>query len=62
LAVKSPCCSCKGPRFGSQLRKKEKEKKNFWAGEMAQQLRALAALPEVLSSIYSNHMMGLNHV
>jgi hypothetical protein len=28
------------------------------AGEMAQQLRALTALPEVLSSIPSNHMMG----
>ena len=27
-----------------------------WAGEMAQQLRALAALPEVLSSIPSNHL------
>jgi hypothetical protein len=30
-----------------------------WAGEMAQQLRALAALPEILSSIPSNHMVDL---
>jgi hypothetical protein len=32
------------------------------AGEMAQQLRALIALPEVLSSIPSNHMMAHNHL
>ena len=31
------------------------------AGEMAQQLRALTALPEVLSSIPSNHMVH-NHL
>jgi hypothetical protein len=29
---------------------------NFWAGEMAQQLRALTALPKVLSSNPSSHM------
>jgi hypothetical protein len=33
-----------------------------WAGEMAQLLRALAALPEVLSSIPSNHMVAHNHL
>jgi hypothetical protein len=32
------------------------------AGEMAQWLRALTALPEVLSSIPSNHMMAHNHL
>jgi hypothetical protein len=32
------------------------------AGEMAQRLRALAALPEVLSSIPSNHMVAHNHL
>jgi hypothetical protein len=32
------------------------------AREMAQQLRALAALPEVLSSIPSNHMVAHNHL
>jgi hypothetical protein len=29
---------------------------------MAQQLRALAALPEVMSSISSNHMVVHNHL
>jgi hypothetical protein len=33
-----------------------------WAGEMAQWLRALTALPEVLSSIPSNHMVAHNHL
>jgi hypothetical protein len=33
-----------------------------WAGEMAQQLRAPSALPEVLSSIPSNHMVDFNHL
>jgi hypothetical protein len=31
-------------------------------GEMAQQLRALTALPQVLSSIPSNHMVAHNHL
>jgi len=34
----------------------------FRAGEMAQGLRALSALPQVLSSIPSNHMVGHNHL
>jgi hypothetical protein len=33
----------------------------MWAGEMAQRLRALAALLEILSSIPSKHMMAQNH-
>jgi hypothetical protein len=32
------------------------------AGEMAQRLRALAALLEVLSSIPSNHMLAHNYL
>jgi len=32
------------------------------AGEMAQWLKALTALPEVLSSIPSNHMVAHNHL
>jgi hypothetical protein len=36
--------------------------KNLGAGEMAQWLRALTALPEVLSSIPSNHMVAHNHL
>jgi hypothetical protein len=31
-------------------------------GEMAQRLRALTALPKVLSSIPSNHMVAHNHL
>jgi hypothetical protein len=38
------------------------EKAELWAGEMAQQLRALTALPEVQSSIPSNHMVAHNHL
>jgi hypothetical protein len=34
----------------------------FVAGEMAQWLRALNALPEVLSSIPSNHMVAHNYL
>jgi hypothetical protein len=34
----------------------------FWAGEMAQRLRTLTSLPEVLSSIPSNHMVAHNHL
>jgi hypothetical protein len=37
-------------------------KKNVGAGEMAQRLRALTALSEVLSSIPSNHMVAHNHL
>jgi hypothetical protein len=32
------------------------------AGEMAQWLTALTALPEVLNSILSNHMVAHNHL
>ena len=32
------------------------------AGEMAQWLRVLTVLPEVLSSIASNHMVAPNHL
>jgi hypothetical protein len=32
------------------------------AGEMAQRLRAVAALPEVLSSSPSNYMVAYNHL
>jgi hypothetical protein len=40
----------------------EREPNIYMAGEMAQQLRALTALPEVLSSIPSNHMVAHNHL
>ena len=32
------------------------------AGEIAQRLRALTALPKVLSSNLSNHMVAHNHL
>jgi hypothetical protein len=38
------------------------ENRNMGSGEMAQWLRALTALPEVLSSIPSNHMVAHNHL
>ena len=34
----------------------------YGAEEMAQQLRALTALPEVLSSIPNNHMVAHNQL
>jgi hypothetical protein len=34
----------------------------YGAGEMAQRLKALTALPEVLSSIPSNHMVAHSHL
>jgi hypothetical protein len=37
-------------------------KKKSGPGEMAQRLGALTALPEVLSSIPSNHMVTHNHL
>jgi hypothetical protein len=39
-----------------------KIKINKGAGESTQQLRALTALPEVLSSIPRNHMVAHNHL
>jgi hypothetical protein len=41
--------------------KKKKKKKKPGAGEMAQWLRAPTALPKVLNSNPSNHMVANNH-
>jgi hypothetical protein len=38
------------------------KKRLIRAGEMAQRLRALTALPEVLSSILTNHMVAHDHL
>ena len=38
------------------------KEKQIGAGEMAQQLRALATLPEVRSSIPSNHLVACDHL
>jgi hypothetical protein len=40
----------------------QSKNQNLGAGEMAQHLRALTALPEVLSSSPSNHMVAHNHL
>jgi hypothetical protein len=40
----------------------EGENRLLGAGEMAQRLRALTALAEVLSSNPSNHMVAHNHL
>ena len=47
-----------------QIDRHTKSSKNLivGTGEMAQWLRALTALPEVLSSILSNHMVAHNHL
>jgi hypothetical protein len=37
-------------------------KTKIWTGEMAQWLKALTALPKVLSSNPSNHMVAHNHL
>jgi hypothetical protein len=44
-----------------EKRKQAKETEGG-AGEMAQRVRALTALPEVLSSNPSNHMVAHNHL
>ena len=55
-AAKSTDCSSRGPESKSHFVFKMDLLGR--AGEMAQQLRALTALPEVLSSIPSNHMVA----
>jgi hypothetical protein len=72
---KSTDCSSRGPQFDSQQPHGGSQpsvmgydalsccvKKLQWgAGEMAQQVRALTALPKVLSSNLSNNMVAHNH-
>jgi hypothetical protein len=43
-------------------KKKKKKQPGIRAIEMAQRLRALIALPEILSSNPSNHMVAHNHL
>jgi len=52
-------------RWGDEDGSGEKTSSGYvskWGQNMAQQLRALTALPEVLSSIPSNHMVAHNHL
>jgi hypothetical protein len=44
------------------LLRKRKKGEDMGDGEMAQWLRALTVLPEVLSSIPRNHMVAHNHL
>jgi hypothetical protein len=53
LLTSKPCLQAPDQRFKNP---------NPGAGEMAQRLRALFALPEILSSIPSNHMVDHNHL
>jgi hypothetical protein len=48
-------------KINKSLKEKEKKRKKE-AGEMAQCLRALTVLPDVLSSILRNHMVAHNHL
>jgi hypothetical protein len=61
---RNPVSKTKKQKKGNPVSKKQKEKnkKKARAGEMAQWLRALSALPEVLSSNPSNHMVAHNHL
>jgi hypothetical protein len=56
-----PMCYISKYREGLQCNKCELKKTQGGAGEMAQWLRALTALPQVLSSNSSNHMVAHNH-
>jgi hypothetical protein len=52
-----------GAVVGCRLEQNPISRNAFWgAGEMAQRLRALTALPKVPSSIPSNHMVAHNHL
>jgi hypothetical protein len=62
VCLRGLICSCWvvfGVCYGTELLPKIKL---AWAGEIAQELRALTVLPEVLSSIPSNHMVAHNHL
>jgi hypothetical protein len=48
-------------RFPPQRNSNAIKKTESLAGEIAQQVRALTALPKVLSSNPSNHMVAHNH-
>jgi hypothetical protein len=63
VIIKSVVRDAKNKQADKQTKKQHfKKKKPIWAGEMAQQVRALAVLPEVLSSIPSSHMVAHSHL
>jgi hypothetical protein len=47
--------------YNLKYKSREKNSEVLGAGEMAQQLKALTALPEVLSSNPSNNKVAHNH-
>jgi len=55
LTLESSCIA------GNDQQNKTEQEWEVGAGEMAQWLRALTALPEVLSSIPSSHMVAHSH-
>jgi len=58
------CCAYRQESCIAALQEAQKaaERDRCRAGEMAQRLRALTALPEVLSSNPTNHMVAHNHL
>jgi hypothetical protein len=67
-SLRSTAAQCAGKEQGLELERQTKQNKTKQqnkkkrAGEMAQRLRALTALPEVLSSNPSNHMVAHSHL
>jgi hypothetical protein len=61
---RNPVSKNKNQKTKTKKTKNKTTTKDIYIGtrEMAQQLRALTALPEVLTSIPSNHMMAYNHL
>jgi hypothetical protein len=55
-------CGCQRTNHRTQFSHFGASEWNSGAGEMAQWLRSLTALPEVLSSVPSNRMMAHNHL
>jgi hypothetical protein len=49
-------------KAADQMWNQPKKEKLCWAEEMVHWLRTLIALPEVLSSIPSNHMVAHSHL
>jgi hypothetical protein len=52
----------RNPVSKTQKKRKKERKKTEEARDWAQMLRSLASLPEVLSSVPSNHMVAHNHL
>ena len=60
--MKSPVCTSSNVKAMKLKERLRKVKKHDKGGETAQWLRALAALPEDLSSISSNHVVAHNYL